>query len=166
MSEIKRKVNDKMRLRAALTGGETNLFVRASLFDQLGAPIAPVTANLPHLAKGTYGENTIQMPNLEQVFVRTEVFLDAGFTILAPRYRDLGLDIYSHDTLDPAQLVPKAYNVNAVFERKDTFVRVEQKPEVIATVESNDITAKVDQAQAQVKAKIETQNEIEGVIND
>lgn len=164
MSEIKRKVNDKLRLRAALTGGETNLFVRASLFDQLGAALSPATVSLPHLAKGTYGENTLQMPNLEQVFVRTEVFLDAGFTILAPRYRDLGLDIYSLDTLDPAQLVPKAYNVNAVFERKDLFVRVEQKPEIVASVGSNDITAKVDQAE--VKAKIETQNEIEGVIND
>lgn len=164
MSEIKRKVNDKMRLRAALTGGETDLFVRASLFDALGAPLSPPTATLPHLAKGTYGENALQMPNLEHVFVRTEVFLDAGFTIPAPRYRDLGLDIYSLDTLDPAQLVPKAYNVNAVFERKDIFVRVEQKPEVTANVGSNDITARVNQGE--VNAKIETQNEIEGVIND
>ena len=164
MSEIKRKVNDKLRLRAALTGGETDLFVRASLFDQLGAALVPATVSLPHLAKGTYGENALQMPNLEQVFVRTEVFLDAGFTILAPRYRDLGLDIYSLDTLDPAQLVPKSYNVNAVFERKDIFVRVEQKPEVLASIGANDITAKV--GQSEVIAKIETQNEIEGVIND
>jgi hypothetical protein len=164
MSEVLRKVNDKMRIRAALDGGETNLFVRASLFDQLGAPLAPATAALPHLAQGVYGENTIQMPNLEQVIVRFQVFIDAGFTVLAPRYAHLKAELYRLDTLDPKTLIPNSYNVNAVFSNKDIQVKVAQKPEVIAKIESRDVTAKVEQFE--VTGKIETQNEIEGVLND
>ncbi len=166
MSEIKRAAGDKLRLRAALTGGETDLFVRASLFDAVGTPLTPPTATLPHLAKGTYGENLLNMPNIPHVFVRTEVFLDAGFTTPAPRYRDLGLDIYSleGEELPPTITTAGAYGVKVMVGQKDVHAKVGEKPAIKAVVSDDDITAKVDDDA--VKANLKNKNEIEGVLND
>lgn len=164
MSEIKRKMNTLLQIRAALDGGETNLFVKASIFDSNGVPWGPGVVPLPHLASGIYGENTLLMPNLEQIFVRTEVFMDALFTIPSPKYRILGLDIYMLDTLDPAQLVPKAYAVNASFAQNDVEIKIADKPIVQAKALAQNIQVVIEDNS--VKTNIETQNQIEGVIND
>lgn len=163
MGEFKRKVNDLIRLKLSLADGATNKFVRATLFDQDGAAVAPGVVALPHQSGGVYAENTVQMPNKDQVVARYEVFKDAGFTVIDKEYTK-AVDVFEKDTFDPTNLIPKAQNVFATVSRVGISGQVTSRPEIKATLGPKQIAAKVEHNE--VKAQIETQNEIEGVLND
>lgn len=163
MGEFKRKVNDLIRLKLSLADGATNKFVRATLIDQDGASVAPGTVALAHQAEGVYAENLVQMPNKDQVIARYEVFKDAGFLSIDKTYTK-AFDVFEKDAFDPSNLLPKGQNIFATVGRAGVTGQVASRPQIQVSVGPKQIAAEV--SHNEVTAQIQTQNEIEGVIND
>jgi len=159
---FKRKVGEKLNLKLALSNGLEDKFVRAYLRDEAGLDLGFQT--LTHLANGVYSESTQTMPNKAQVTALFKVFNDAGFLDEACEFPRV-LDIFDLDLLDPLQLVPIPAAVFANFESSAIEAKVLEGGAVNVDIENN---AAVDAviSQDEIKTLIESDSEIEGVLND
>lgn len=163
MSEFKRKVNDPLRLKLSLSDGNTARFVRAFLFDQNGAVVAPGFVNLSHQSNGIYADNSVLMPNLDQVVAKYKVYYDNTYLESDLCYPQ-AIDYFEKDAFDPTAFIPKGQNVFATMGTQKTSVIVGTN-KINVTLEPKPLV-EVSVKASQVGVELKTKNEIEGELND
>ena len=93
------KIGESIPLIYQLHDGDTTKFVRATVEDPDGNPIAGSPASMPHVSNGKYENNSLLMPDKRYVSVTYQVFDDAGFTTPSPDHYD-GVDSFELTVLD------------------------------------------------------------------
>lgn len=90
------KVGDPIQLNLQLEDGATDKYPRAYLRNQFGSPLAGSPVDLTHTGDGLYQNDSVQMPDTQEVTATFKVFDDAGHTILSPIY-SIELDVFTKD---------------------------------------------------------------------
>ena len=80
------QVADPIPLALQLSAGESNKYVRASVYAPNGVEIADSPVALAHVATGLYQTDSLPMPDELYVLVQYKVYTDAGFTTLDTNY--------------------------------------------------------------------------------
>jgi hypothetical protein len=97
-------------IQLQLPGGETNLFVKAVLQDQLGAAIAGSPSSLVSVGGGLYRPATFPlMPNVLEVTAAYTVWEDSGHTIPSSLYPGVqGQDVFPLEDTPPTGLMAQS----------------------------------------------------------
>lgn len=91
------KAGDPIQLNLQLEDGATNKFPQAILRNQSGTllPVSPVS--LTHTGDGLYQNDSIIMPNTQEVTATYKVYDDAPRTLLSQIY-SIELDVFTKDS--------------------------------------------------------------------
>jgi len=95
------KVGEKIPLNCQLADRVSDKFVKAYLFDKLGAPLTPASVNLSHVANGLFLDTTVDMPDIASVIAQYVVFEDAGYLVPHDEH-DAVTDMFERDEIDAA----------------------------------------------------------------
>lgn len=90
------KVGDPIQLNLQLEDGATNKFPRAILRNQLGVLLPESPVDLTHTGEGLYQNDSVFMPDTQEVTATYKVYDDAGRTILSAIY-SIELDVFTKD---------------------------------------------------------------------
>jgi hypothetical protein len=90
------KVGDQIQLNLQLEDGATDKYPRAYLRDQFGYPLPESPVDLTHIGDGLYSDDSVYMPNTQEVTATFKVFDDLARTILSPFY-SIEMDVFAKD---------------------------------------------------------------------
>jgi len=90
------KVGDPIQLNLQLEDGSTNQFPRAILRNQLGILLAESPVDLTHTGEGLYQNDSVFMPNTQEVTATYKVYTDFARTLLSERY-SIELDVFERN---------------------------------------------------------------------
>lgn len=90
------KVGDPIQLNLQLEDGATNKFPQAILRNQSGVLLSGSPVSLTHVGDGLYQNDSIAMPNTQEVTATYKVYDDAGHTVLSQFY-SIELDVFGKD---------------------------------------------------------------------
>ena len=91
------KVGDPIQLNLQLEDGASNKHPRAILRDQLGTLLSGSPVNLTHTGDGLYQNDSVFMPDTQEVTATYKVYDDVGRTILSQLY-SIELDVFTRDS--------------------------------------------------------------------
>ena len=169
MGEYRRQVGQALMLNLSLDDGNASRFVRAYLYDKLGAPLPTPFVNLSHIGSGVYIENATAMPNTDQVKTKYFVYLDAGYSVLDPCH--LG----GFDTFDKEELVPMSFpddTLVGVIESNGPLVGSIPSAVIAGAVESDEVAGSVEgslaigEISSDVSTGVVTESDVTGTIKD
>lgn len=109
------KYGQPILLNVQLDDGATDKFVRATLRDADGNTLPESPVQLSHVANGLYTDESVSMPDTQQVTAQYEVFLDSGFT--QPANYPLGLDTFPLEEtplVGPTDLTPVLEKLDSI----------------------------------------------------
>ena len=96
------KIGDPIHLNLQLEDGAIDKYPQAILRDQIGTLMAGSPVDLTHTGDGLYQNDSISMPNTQEVTATYKVYDDSGHTILSSFY-SVELDVFTKD--NAAELV-------------------------------------------------------------
>jgi len=88
------KVGDPIQLNLQLEDGVSTKFPRAILRNQFGVLLAQSPVDLTHTGDGLYQNDSVLMPDTQEVTATFKVYDDAGHTILSSAYT-IELDVFT-----------------------------------------------------------------------
>jgi len=96
------KIGDPIQLNLQLEDGATDKYPQAILRNQIGTILAGSPVDLTHTGDGLYQNDSISMPNTQEVTATYKVYEDAPHTVLSQFYT-IELDVFGKD--NAAELV-------------------------------------------------------------
>jgi len=160
-----RTVGEPLRLRASLTDGATDKFVRAFLFNSNGSPHSPATVDLVHANEGIYADDdTVLMPNQAQILVKYKVFDDSAFTEL----NDCDYDQHSHcfelSKFDPVSIRPTNQVVRAGVSQARVQTQIQPRHDIKVAMLKNKIKTQI--SAGGIVSTVRNKQQITGVVSD
>lgn len=84
MSQL--NIGDTIHLNLQLSNGNTGKYVRATVRNASGVEISGSPVALTHIGGGLYSNDSLTMPNTDEVTAQYVVYDDAGFTTVNTNY--------------------------------------------------------------------------------
>jgi len=149
------KAGEIIPLSVVLFDGDTTKFVRATINDSGGTPIAGSPVLLTHIAAGRYDDDSLVMPTDAFVSVVYEIFNDIFFTTASPDHSN-AIDTFALE-------VPFADIQACLDQIKQILEDIEATG--ILIVGMADINAVISDA-TDLKAQVGDEIDVTGVVND
>ena len=130
-----------------------DLYIRARLFDSSGAELGVSPISLSHITDGLYRNDTVAMPETDQVTVITAVFYDAAFSISAEEDYTDGVDVFERvdDLVKTNVVVPRSDEIFVEFEAIDLVVLVDEPDSIEVLIESSEIDVFIDGSELNIE---------------